>query len=94
MLRTTWIPESCTTHLPPSGQTLISWPWLSCRETHGIGRYICTKHKLESLYPEDFQKRALVDAQLDWQLASLYPCIRTHLYEHIGFAGPSSGCTS
>ena len=42
------------------------------------------------MYPADAQKRAMIDSQLDWQLASLYPCIRTHLYEHIGFAGPSS----
>ncbi|KAJ1489959.1 hypothetical protein T484DRAFT_1778535 [Baffinella frigidus] len=81
-------------------------------ETHSIARYICGKNKLETLYPADVQKRALVDsqldwqlsalyptfsadtilwgAQLDWQLSSFYPCVRTHLYEHIGFAGPSS----
>ena len=62
----------------------------SCRETHSIGRYICNKNKVEAMYPADAQKRAMVDSQLDWQLASLYPCVKTHLYEHIGFAGPSS----
>merc|ERR1712167_405569 len=59
-------------------------------EGRTISRYICNKHKLESFYPTDAQKRGLCDVALDFQMGSVYPNVSRVLYPVVGFTGPVS----
>ncbi len=40
-------------------------------ESHTIMRYLANKYKKFQLYPENLEKRAKIDAYLDWHLGNL-----------------------
>ena len=44
-------------------------------ESNAILRYLCHKHRLSDWYPEDFERRALVEQWLDWNQWHLAPAV-------------------
>lgn len=55
--------------------------WESC----AIMMYLCNKHHLESFYPSDPGRRALVDSANFYLMGTLYPLVARTTYPRLGF---------
>jgi len=55
--------------------------WESC----AIMQYLCNKHGLESFYPSDPGRRAMIDGANCYLLATLYPLLTRATYPALGF---------
>ena len=55
--------------------------WESC----AIMAYLCNKHGLESFYPADPARRAMIDSANCYLLATLYPLLARATYPTLGF---------
>ena len=55
--------------------------WESC----AIMQYLCNKHGLDRLYPEDAGERAMVDSAMFYLIGTLYPLVARATYPALGF---------
>jgi glutathione S-transferase len=55
--------------------------WESC----AIMQYLCNKHGLTDLYPEDPGERAMVDSAMFYLIGTLYPLVARATYPTLGF---------
>lgn len=55
--------------------------WESC----AIMQYLCNRHGLEHLYPNDPAKRAMVDSAMFYLVGTLYPYLARSTYPKLGF---------
>jgi glutathione S-transferase len=55
--------------------------WESC----AIMQYLCNKHDLGELYPEDAAERAMVDSAMFYLIGTLYPLVARATYPALGF---------
>jgi glutathione S-transferase len=55
--------------------------WESC----AIMQYLCNKHGLTELYPEDPGERAMVDSAMFYLIGTLYPLVARATYPTLGF---------
>src|SRR5438132_7647827 len=55
-------------------------------ESCAIMAYLCNKHGLESFYPTDPAKRALVDNAMFYLIGTFYPLLARATYPALGFA--------
>jgi glutathione S-transferase len=55
--------------------------WESC----AIMQYLCNKHHLDTFYPTDPAKRAMVDSAMFYIVGTLYPYITRATYPALGF---------
>jgi glutathione S-transferase len=55
--------------------------WESC----AIMQYLCNKHGLAQLYPQDAGQRAMVDSAMFYLVGTLYPLVARATYPALGF---------
>jgi glutathione S-transferase len=55
--------------------------WESC----AIMQYLCNKHGLDQLYPNDPAQRAMVDSAMFYLIGTLYPLVARATYPTLGF---------
>jgi glutathione S-transferase len=55
--------------------------WESC----AIMQYLCNKHDLGALYPQDAGERAMVDSAMFYLIGTLYPLVARATYPTLGF---------
>ena len=55
--------------------------WESC----AIMQYLCNKHGLHELYPQDPGQRAMVDSAMFYLIGTLYPLVARATYPTLGF---------
>jgi glutathione S-transferase len=55
--------------------------WESC----AIMQYLCNKHELDTFYPRDPAKRAVVDSAMFYLIGTLYPLVARATYPTLGF---------
>jgi glutathione S-transferase len=55
--------------------------WESC----AIMQYLCNKHGLESFYPSEPGRRAMVDSAMFYLIGTLYPLVARATYPTLGF---------
>jgi glutathione S-transferase len=55
--------------------------WESC----AIMQYLCNKHGLHRLYPEDAGERAMIDSAMFYVIGKLYPLVARATYPALGF---------
>ena len=55
--------------------------WESC----AIMQYLCNKHDLDSFYPSDPARRAMVDSAMFYLIGTLYPLVARATYPTLGF---------
>jgi glutathione S-transferase len=55
--------------------------WESC----AIMQYLCNKHGLHELYPQDPGERAMVDSAMFYLIGTLYPLVARATYPTLGF---------
>jgi glutathione S-transferase len=55
--------------------------WESC----AIMLYLCNKHGLDRLYPEDAGERAMIDSAMFYVIGKLYPLVARATYPALGF---------
>jgi glutathione S-transferase len=55
--------------------------WESC----AIMAYLCNKHGLDELYPDDPGQRAMIDSAMYYLIGTLYPLVARATYPALGF---------
>jgi glutathione S-transferase len=55
--------------------------WESC----AIMQYLCNKHELETFYPSDPARRAVIDSAMFYLIGTLYPLVTRATYPSLGF---------
>jgi len=72
---------SCLTPMIESPHLPKGVMWESC----AIMQYLCNKHHLDSFYPTEPEKRAMVDSAMFYIVGTLYPYIARATYGALGF---------
>ena len=76
--------EKIPAHLTPAIE-VADHPRGAMWESCAIMMYLANKHKLESLYPSDPERRALVDSANFYLTGTLYPLVARSTYPRLGF---------
>ena len=65
-------------------------------ESCAIMQYLCNKHGLESLYPSDPERRAMVDSAMFYLIGTVYPLVARATYPTLHFPQYAGevGCSS
>jgi glutathione S-transferase len=72
---------SCLTPMIESPHLPKGVMWESC----AIMQYLCNKHHLDSFYPTEPEKRAMVDSAMFYIVGTLYPYLARATYGALGF---------
>ncbi len=72
---------SCLTPMIESPHLPKGVMWESC----AIMQYLCNKHHLDSFYPTEPEKRAMVDSAMFYIVGTLYPYVTRATYPALGF---------
>jgi glutathione S-transferase len=76
--------EKIPAHLTPAIE-VADHPRGAMWESCAIMMYLANKHKLESLYPSDPERRALIDSANFYMTGTLYPFVARSTYPRLGF---------
>ena len=76
--------EKIPAHLTPAIE-VADHPRGAMWESCAIMMYLANKHKLESLYPSDPDRRALIDSANFYMTGTLYPLVARSTYPRLGF---------